>query len=153
MKQQTFLETRLTGRALAAVQMDRRGPHWAEDGILKDEADWCSQWRKQAGPDRKTEILRIGSSMVDRRTRQVETPTGKARLRLKEMELLVHLFRHATVTFTREELLQTVWNYHSRLLTRTVDQTVATLRKKVEAVPERPRLIQTVHGVGYRLVL
>ena len=57
------------------------------------------------------------------------------------------------VAFSREELLQRVWNYHPDLLTRTVDQTVATLRKKIEADPEQPRFLQTVFGVGYRLVL
>ena len=152
MKQQ-FFETSAARRAVGVVGLHGRFPHRAGDEVPQDESEWLSGWRKQAGLDRRTEILRIGSSVVDRRTRQVETPAGKARLRLKELELLMHLFQHATVTFTREELLQAVWNYQSHLLTRTVDQTVATLRKKVEVEPERPRLIQTVHGVGYRLVL
>ena len=46
-----------------------------------------------------------------------------------------------------------VWNFAATLMTRTVDQTVATLRKKIESDPDQPQFLQTVYGVGYRLVL
>ena len=99
------------------------------------------------------ELFRVGPSVVDRRTGDVATPIGKQRLRAKELELLKHLYEHVRRTFTREELLQLVWNCAPNLVTRTVDQTVATLRKKIELDPERPRFVQTVYGIGYRLVL
>ena len=99
------------------------------------------------------EVFRVGPSVVHRRTGEVESPSGKQRLRAKELELLMHFYEHATTTFSREDLLQRVWNYAPDLLTRTVDQTVATLRKKIELEPERPRFLQTVYGIGYRLVL
>src|SRR4030095_16317410 len=51
-------------------------------------------------------------------------------LRGKELELLAHLYAHMGVTFTRPELLEAVWNCCPNLLTRTVDQIVATLRLK-----------------------
>ena len=53
---------------------------------------------------------------------------------------------------TREELLRAVWGYSAAPLTRTVDNFVAKLRKKVERDPRNPRHILTVHGSGYRLV-
>ena len=99
------------------------------------------------------ELFRVGPSVVDRRTGDVETPIGRQRLRAKELELLMHLYEHVRRTFSREELLQLVWNCAPNLVTRTVDQTVATLRKKIELDPERPRFVQTVYGIGYRLVL
>ena len=99
------------------------------------------------------EVFRVGASIVHRRTGEVETPSGRQRLRAKELELLMHFYEHATKTFSREDLLQRVWKYAPDLLTRTVDQTVATLRKKIEMNPERPRFLQTVYGIGYRLVL
>lgn len=98
------------------------------------------------------EVFRIGSSLVHRVTGRVETPRGEERLRAKELELIVHLYAHLAETFSREKLLQVVWNYQAMLLTRTVDQTVATLRKKIETDPERPQFLQTVYGIGYRLV-
>jgi DNA-binding response OmpR family regulator len=145
MKQQTF-QTRTTRQSFGV-------PDCRENTGSTDDVEWSFGWRKPAGPGRETGMLRIGLLLLDRRTGKVETPAGKHRLRLKELELLMHLFQHAAITFTREELLQTVWNYQCRLLTRTVDQTIATLRRKIEVTPEHPRLIQTVYGIGYRLVL
>lgn len=97
--------------------------------------------------------FRVGHAIVDRRTGRVERAGRVEHLRAKELELLLHLYRHATTTFTRQELLQEVWNFAATLMTRTVDQTMATLRKKIELDPDRPQLLQTVYGVGYRLVL
>jgi two-component system, OmpR family, alkaline phosphatase synthesis response regulator PhoP len=99
------------------------------------------------------EFFRVGHAVVHRRTGRVQRPDGERRLRAKELELLTHLFRHATTTLTRQELLRDVWNFAATLMTRTVDQTVATLRNKIELDPEQPQLLQTVYGIGYRLML
>jgi DNA-binding response OmpR family regulator len=152
MKQQIFQKTATRG-SFAGLVFGLGVLSSSEDRALTADSEWSSGWRKRGGLNREKEILRIGSSLVDRQTGEVETPTGKHRLRQKELDLLMHLFRHAAVTFTREELLQMVWNYQCRLLTRTVDQTIATLRRKIEVSPARPRLIHTVYGIGYRLVL
>jgi two-component system, OmpR family, alkaline phosphatase synthesis response regulator PhoP len=45
-----------------------------------------------------------------------------------------------------------VWGYDRTVLSRTVDQHVATLRRKLEPIPAHPRHILTVHGLGYRFV-
>ena len=116
-----------------------------------ETADW-----KPAVVDRAPsvpEVFRVGPSLIDRRTGRVRTPKGEHRLRTKELELITHLYEHVTRTFSRAKLLQLVWNCHPTLITRTVDQTMATLRKKIEIDPERPRFLQTVYGSGYRLVL
>jgi DNA-binding response OmpR family regulator len=129
-------------------------PYVSAEGSARHEgAEWSFNWVERVDTSRVPETLRVGVSLIHRRTGKVETPTGEHHLRLKEMELLLHFFQHVTVTFTREELLQMVWKCHPHLLTRTVDQTIATLRKKIEVAPEHPRFLQTVYGVGYRLVL
>jgi DNA-binding response OmpR family regulator len=51
---------------------------------------------------------------------------------------------------SRDELLQEVWGYSAALTTRTVDNQILKLRKKIEPVPAEPRHILTVHGTGYR---
>jgi two-component system, OmpR family, alkaline phosphatase synthesis response regulator PhoP len=99
------------------------------------------------------EVFRVGPSLVHRRTGRVESPRGERQLRRKEFDLLVHLYEHVAQTFSREKLLQLVWNYQPNILTRTVDQTIATLRQKIELDSSRPRFLQTVHGFGYRLML
>ena len=119
--------------------------------VLTQAVDWTSALRERAG--KLPEIFRVGPCLIHRRTGRVESPDGEHHLRAKELELVAHLYEHAPVTFSREELLEQVWNYHPDLLTRTVDQTVATLRKKLETDPKQPRFLQTVYGVGYRLVL
>src|SRR5689334_9338440 len=90
---------------------------------LTEMLDWrpASAARRDSVP----EIFRVGPTVVHRNTGTVETPGGKQQLRAKELELLMHLYEHVTITFTRGELLQRVWNYAPGLLTRTVDQTMA----------------------------
>ena len=99
------------------------------------------------------EVFRVGRSLIHRRTGRVESPRGEHRLRAKELDLILHLYENVTLTFSRGKLLQLVWNCQPSLITRTVDQTVATLRKKIEVDPDQPRCLQTVYGIGYRLVL
>jgi len=115
--------------------------------------DWRPQWCEAQPTKREPEIIQLGCSAIHRHTGRVESPKGEQYLRRKELELLEHLFEHASTAFTREQLLEVVWNYRPNILTRTVDQTVATLRKKIEVNPEHPRVLQTVYGIGYRLVL
>ena len=120
--------------------------------MLTETFDWRPS--HPARVDALPEVIRVGPSVVYSRTGTVELPGGsKQQLRAKELELLAHLYEHVTVTFSRGELLQKVWKYGPGLLTRTVDQTMATLRKKIESDPERPQFLQTVYGIGYRLVL
>ncbi len=119
--------------------------------VLTEALDWSPSVTQRAST--VPEVFRVGPSLIDRRTGRVETPIGARQLRAKELELIVHLYEHVTLTFSREKLLQLVWNYQPGLVTRTVDQTVATLRKKIEFDPDRPKFLQTVYGIGYRLVL
>jgi DNA-binding response OmpR family regulator len=70
----------------------------------------------------------------------------------KEFATLRLLAARAGQVVTRDELLNEVWGYESSPVSRTVDNHIASLRAKLEAVPSRPRRIQTVHGVGYKFV-
>ena len=67
----------------------------------------------------------------------------------REYDLLVFLVRHPRQAFTREQLLEQVWNW-SFGDTSTVTVHVRRLREKVEADPTMPQRIVTVLGVGYR---
>jgi len=68
-----------------------------------------------------------------------------------EFRLLLELARRPGQVFTREMLLQQVWNYDYLGDSRLVDVAVQRLRSKVEDDPAHPRIISTVRGVGYRL--
>jgi two-component system response regulator MtrA len=67
-----------------------------------------------------------------------------------EFDLLVCLARKPGQVFTREILLQEVWGYRHAADTRLVNVHVQRLRAKVERDPERPDIILTVRGVGYK---
>jgi two-component system response regulator MtrA len=68
-----------------------------------------------------------------------------------EFRLLLELARRPKQVFTRELLLELVWNYDYLGDSRLVDAAVQRLRAKVEDDPKQPKLIKTVRGVGYRL--
>ena len=67
-----------------------------------------------------------------------------------EFDLLVALARKPRQVFTREVLLEQVWGYRHAADTRLVNVHVQRLRAKIEPDPERPEIILTVRGVGYK---
>lgn len=71
----------------------------------------------------------------------------------KEFEILKYLWQHQGQTVSRDQLLNDVWGYEDFPTTRTVDNFMLKLRKRVEKDPAHPRYILTVHGIGYKLLL
>ncbi|MHB9094540.1 MAG: response regulator transcription factor [Eubacteriales bacterium] len=69
---------------------------------------------------------------------------------LKEFELLQLLITNSGKVFTREFLLQRIWNYEYSQDTRTVDVHIRYLRKKIEDDPSNPKCIETIRGLGYK---
>lgn len=92
--------------------------------------------------------IHIGASVICRRTGVIERRGQVERLRRKEVDLVTYLYENAARVVTRDELLSKVWNC-SMVVTRTVDQTVATLRRKLGDDYRQPQHLITVHGIGY----
>ena len=67
-----------------------------------------------------------------------------------EFDLLVTMARKPWQVFSREQLLEAVWGYRHAADTRLVNVHVQRLRSKIEIDPEKPQIIQTVRGVGYK---
>jgi len=76
----------------------------------------------------------------------------EARLTDIERRLLRYLHDHAGEALSRERLHVDVWEYAPTVRSRAADHTVARLRAKIEVDPAQPKLLHTVHGVGYRWV-
>ena len=70
-------------------------------------------------------------------------------LTAREAGVIRWLHRHSERAVTRAELLEQLWSVPGDLATRTVDMTVANLRKKIERDPSAPKIIVSVTGVGY----
>ena len=100
--------------------------------------------------DAPPESLTIGDLAIDVAGHQVTRDGAPLALTPLEFDLLVCLARKPWQVFTREVLLQEVWGYRHAADTRLVNVHVQRLRAKIEHDPERPEIVLTVRGVGYK---
>jgi two-component system, OmpR family, response regulator MtrA len=96
------------------------------------------------------EMLTVGEVSIDVPAHQVLRDGQAISLTPLEFDLLVALARKPRQVFTREVLLEQVWGYRHAADTRLVNVHVQRLRSKVERDPERPEVVLTVRGVGYK---
>ncbi|MEG3636959.1 response regulator transcription factor [Micromonospora palythoicola] len=96
--------------------------------------------------------LRIGDLEIDPGAFVARRDGAELPLTTTEFRLLLELARRPGQVFTRELLLDRVWNHSYLGDSRLVDVAVQRLRAKVETDPGNPRLIRTVRGAGYKLV-
>jgi two-component system response regulator MtrA len=97
-----------------------------------------------------SEHLQIGDLSIDVSGHEVRRGGEVIPLTPLEFDLLVALARKPWQVFSREVLLEQVWGYRHAADTRLVNVHVQRLRAKVERDPERPEIVVTVRGVGYR---
>jgi DNA-binding response OmpR family regulator len=96
------------------------------------------------------ERLSFGDLVLDAAAREARKRDRVLRLTAKEFDLLWFLACHPRRVFSREQLMDRVWGYHSAFDTGTVTVHVRRLREKIEDDPSRPVYLQTVWGAGYR---
>jgi DNA-binding response OmpR family regulator len=112
--------------------------------------------RVKDGPEAKAAALPeeydFGPARISRKTYTATLKSRKQDLTARELKLLDHFYAHPDTVLSRDDLLNAVWGIEYFGTTRTLDQHVAQIRKKVEMDPEDPQVILTVHGVGYRYV-
>lgn len=106
--------------------------------------------RTRPAAPRAPERYKFGGNEVDLRRRILFRDGVEERMTTHEAGVLSYLIAHKGKDVSREELLQHVWGYSPTMATRTVDNQILKLRKKVELQPADPRHILTVHGTGYR---
>lgn len=93
--------------------------------------------------------ITIDDLEIDLERRKVKHRGETKSLTNKEFQLLYTLVQCPNKVFSRNELLNHVWGWSQYGQTRTVDIHIGYLRKKLEENPRRPRLFQTIRGVGY----
>jgi len=119
---------------------------------LRARVDAVLRRAAPSGSSRSQGTHEFGSFSVDL-DRYVATKDGvDLSLTPREFRLLDHFISHRGEIVTREELLDSVWGYDTIPFTRTVDTHIAKLRKKIEDNPADPRLIATVHRLGYKFI-
>ena len=106
--------------------------------------------RRSATAPARGAVLTAGPLSVDTAARRATRDGIELTLTVLELDLLTFLMEHPDTAFTREQLMSNVWGWTVGDQS-TVTVHVRRLREKIEIDPARPRLIQTVWGVGYRL--
>ena len=103
---------------------------------------------RRSQPKQAVSSLKLKGLTLDESQHTVTIDGERVVLTYKEYELLRLFLSHPGMAFSREQLLQTVWNTDYAVETRTVDMHIRTLRQKLGAYG---RYIETIRGVGYRL--
>jgi DNA-binding response OmpR family regulator len=85
-------------------------------------------------------------------TMEVYRNGRRVTLTSKEFRLLAYLIKNPRRVISRDKLLNEVWGYENYPSTRTVDNHILKLRKKLETDPARPKHFDTVHCSGYRFL-
>jgi DNA-binding response OmpR family regulator len=96
--------------------------------------------------------FQIGGASIDPKTFQIRRGKQVDELTAKELKLLQLFHAHPGEVFSRDRLLNEVWGYNYFGTTRTLDQVIVQLRKKLGDNGAEPKHLVTVHGVGYKLV-
>ena len=107
---------------------------------------------RRAGAATAGEVLTAGAASLDLATRRLQLPSGEQDLPKKEFEVLQLLMQRPGRVVPREEFLDEVWGFAFAGDTRSLDQHIRRLRRRLEADPKGPQ-IEAVRGVGYRLVV
>jgi DNA-binding response OmpR family regulator len=114
---------------------------------------------RRSGADTKSEPagssseFRIGQATIDPKTFQVRRGNSVEELTAKELTLLKLFHACAGEVLSRDRLLNEVWGVNYYGTTRTLDQVIVQVRKKLGDNGDDPKHLVTVHGVGYKLVL
>ncbi len=95
---------------------------------------------------------RVGGLVVDIPAHSVMRGGEQIALTPTEFRLLEHLLIHAGLVLSHSQLLTAVWGFAYSDATELLKPTISRLRQKIEEDPSKPQIIETVHGVGYRLI-
>jgi DNA-binding response OmpR family regulator len=94
--------------------------------------------------------IRFDGIEIDPAGRRVAARGADVQLTVREFDLLLYLMQNPGQVFSRDQLMDAVWQYAFYTDTSTVTVHMRRLRTKVEEDPTQPRWLQTVWGVGYR---
>jgi DNA-binding response OmpR family regulator len=105
--------------------------------------------RATRGPEQ--ELLRAGPLEIDRGARELRRDGRPVQLTFSEFEVMAALMSAPGRLFNRQELMRAIWGDSAYRDPRGIDVHVRHLREKLETRPDRPELLLTVRGAGYRL--
>ena len=99
------------------------------------------------------EFISIGNIKVNFKNYLAFEGTNEIKMSYKEIGILHYLYMNAGKIIQRDDLMSDVWGIEYDISTRTVDNFILKLRQKIEVDPNNPKIILTVHGIGYKMIL
>ena len=108
--------------------------------------------RRHGELSKELEEYAFGEMYLDFRKQLATKKMRPVELTVKEFEILKYMIQREGEVITRDMLLDNVWGYESIPTTRTVDNYILSLRKKIEPDPSAPKHLLTIHTMGYRFV-
>jgi DNA-binding response OmpR family regulator len=99
------------------------------------------------------EFIPIGKIKVNFKNYLAFEGTNEIKMSYKEIGILHYLYMNAGKIIQRDDLMSDVWGIEYDISTRTVDNFILKLRQKIEVDPNNPKIILTVHGIGYKMIL
>lgn len=109
--------------------------------------------RRQSEVRTSIDEATVGDVHLDFRKQEATRGKRKLRLSSREFQLLKYFIEHEGEVISRARLLDDVWGFEATPTTRTVDNFILSLRKKIETNPSSPIHLLTVHTSGYKFVL
>jgi len=97
-------------------------------------------------------LIKIGKLEVDFSSYSAKEENDDVQMSSKEFDILNYFWKNRNKTVRRDNLLNEIWGYDETPTTRTVDNFILKLRQKIENDPNHPKIIITIHGVGYKLI-
>ncbi len=98
------------------------------------------------------DIFNIDGKTIDFTNLELKTESEKIQLTLMEAKLLRYLIEKNGTAVSRKEILEKVWDLSEDTDTRAIDNFIVRLRKYLEENPSKPKILQTVRGIGYKFV-
>lgn len=108
--------------------------------------------RNQNGQQLISNFEKIGRLEVDFKKYEAKLDNEPVKLSHREFDVLHFLRNNKQKIVSRDELLKNIWGYDEFPTTRTIDNFILRIRQKVEENPNDPKIILTVHGIGYKML-
>jgi DNA-binding response OmpR family regulator len=109
--------------------------------------------RSPASNNGHGEFIKVGNISVNFKNFEAKEGDKEVKMSHKEFEILHYLYKNTGKTVDRDDLMTNVWGIDYDITTRTIDNFILKLRQKIETDLNNPKVILTVHGVGYKMIL
>lgn len=121
------------------------------NGLLR-RREWFARENIPVKNSLQTEIVKINEKTIDFENLELQSGNETIHLTLMEAKLLRYLIEKEGKPVSRKTILEEVWDLHEDTDTRAIDNFIVRLRRYLEDEPEKPKILLTVRGIGYRFV-